>query len=165
MTESIPRTPAEILAQLRKVLETKALFCDIEGSRLLDALPYEVASEFLVQSVTKEQWEGGPRLRTLDDVKASVADYMEFAWAKANGHRGLSALRSLYHFRGLAWLAGKTELFEKLSKGHTFYGKPQLVAVCEAFGIAWKSFDDDKWVNAEGDEPLTAAQVLATLQG
>jgi len=69
---------------------------------------------------------------------------MPFAWEKANGCRGISASRSLRHMVAWLWLDGQDEFLEKWNdlRDYEYYGKPQLIAICELYGIDWKKFDD-----------------------
>ena len=85
---------------------------------------------------------------------------MGFAWDKANNRRGLSSGRSIDHMRTWLWLDGKDDLAEQI-EDYEYYGKPQLVAVCNEYGIDWKQYDDGEWVNNEDDTPKTAEEVLA----
>ena len=56
------------------------------------------------------------------------------------------------------------KLFISYVEGYEFYGKPQLVLICENYGIDWKKLDDDKWSNSEEDDPeFTAQEAMKTL--
>ena len=71
-----------------------------------------------------------------------MAEYMEFAWGKANGKRGLSAGRSMDHFSIWLWLDGEDDLAQSIRQEYEFYGKPQLVQIC-----AYLELDPSKWDN------------------
>lgn len=163
----IPRTHSEIVAQLRHVLASNPDPFGVEPSRLLDALPFELAKEWLRSEVTAGEWEQQPgRLRTLEDVMKSAVEYLPFAWAKANEARSSSSsIRSVAHFRGLAWLTGNAAFYEKMkSNPQRFDAKVALVAASEFFGVNWREYDNGKWRRTPDDEaPLTAEQALATL--
>lgn len=159
-TGAIPRTEAEIVARIKARGGPGVDIFGVERSRLLDALPPEAAQQFYRDGST-----AGPRkLDTREQCAAEVKSYLEFAWGKANGCRGLSSARSIAHFVGLVWLLGVEfdDLLAELtsSTDYRYYGKPQLVKVSERFGVDWRKLDNDQWVNAEGDEPLTAADAL-----
>lgn len=178
----LPRTVAETLARLRDVLARRADPFGIEPSRLLDSLPYDIAREFLTESVTKEQWEHGPRLYTLDAVRKAGAEYYAFAWGVANDRRMVSAIRTAAHYRGLAWLAGNDTLVATLTDLSTgedsaatqtgavaFYGKPLLVAAAELVGLDWRTYDDGKWflgqdTDAIEHEAMTAEAALDSVK-
>lgn len=163
----IPRTHPEIVARLRLVLANNPDPFGVEPSRLLDALPFELAKEWLRPEVTAESWEQQTgRLRTLDDVKRAAVDYLPFAWAKANEARNsASSIRSAAHFRGLAWLTGDDALIGKMQGNPCEWdAKRVLVAASEFFGVDWRPLDNGKWRRTPNDEaPLTAEQALATL--
>jgi len=92
-------------------------------------------------------------------LEVAIRGYMEFAWDKANNRRGISAMRSLAHMSAWLWIDGKDELALSINE-YNYYGKPQLVEICEVYGIDWKALDDGEWVTDEGAEPKTAEQVL-----
>lgn len=185
----LPRTIGETLARLRDVLARRADPFGIEPSRLLDALPFSVAREFLTEGVTEDGWEQGPRLYTLEAVRKSGADYYPFAWGSANDRRMVSAVRTAAHYRGLAWLAGNDALVALLTnpsngadiataQGLTwtppsgavaFYGKGLLVAAAELVGLDWRTFDNGQWflgqdTDATEHEAMTADAALATMR-
>ena len=68
---------------------------------------------------------------------------MPFACEKASGHRGISASRSIEHFRNWLWLLGDDELLE-FSGGDNNYincGAPILKAIADKYRFDWP--DDD----------------------
>jgi len=132
-----------------------ASFADFFGTRvgdLVEWLPFDKAREWLKPESTEEDWTkaGFPRPRTDDEVIGQIKSYMPFAWEKANGCRGLSAGRSLCHMSAWLWLLGVDDAVEQLDE-YSHYGKPQLRAICEAFGIDWHALDDGIWRNSEDD--------------
>jgi hypothetical protein len=134
-----------------------------ELSELLDWLDFEHAKPFLKETATREGWlEGGrPYEPTHDCVLKALRDYMPFAWEKANNNRGISAWRSLAHMQAWLWLLGETEAAARL-RDYSHYGKPQLRAICERYGIDWQSLDDGRWTNSEmagGSPPMPAANL------
>lgn len=158
----ITRTPDEIVARI-KALNSEDLF-GVERSRLLEALPYEHAKQFLRDDAphTAETWEA-ERVKDRKAVIAQIRGYLTFAWGKANECRGLSAQRSMSHFKGLLWLLGdQEELREWIGSPDTyaFYGKPALVKLSELVGFNWLEADNDEWRNAEGEDAITADEAL-----
>ena len=89
--------------------------------------------------------------RDEDSVKTEMLDYMPFAWTKANERKSLSAERSLEHMSAWLWLIGRDSAAIQISKYHQ-YGKPQLRAICEAFGWDWRQWDDGRWTEHEMEE-------------
>ncbi len=141
----------------------------VERSRLLESLPWETAKGFLGQDSThtEEGWEV-ERTRTRKSVIAQIRGYLEFAWGKANQCRGLSAQRSMSHFKGLIWLMGSEldGLYEWIGteEHYSFYGKPALVRVSDLVGFDWKRADNDEWRNGE-DKPFITADEALGLSG
>lgn len=111
-------------------------------------LTYENAKQFLKDSVTKEQFE--ETTYKGQTPKEVMIDYMPFAWDKANNCRGLSAGRSIQHYVAWLWLDGNDELAESI-EDYEFYGKPQLVQICEYLGIDPAQWDDGIRVNSESE--------------
>lgn len=145
------RTNDEILAKMRD-----ENWGDLFGTRqgdLLAWLPFEQAKEWLKPEATKETWDknGFPRASTDDAVFAEIKGYMPFAWEKANDCRWLSAGRSMYHMQAWLWLLGVDDAEVARLEDYTLYGKPQLRAICEAFGIPWQHLDNGAWRNNEDD--------------
>ena len=120
-------------------------------------LKYEHAKQFLDDDVTAVQWADLMEKRS---PKELIADYMEFAWDKANNCRGISAGRSLEHMKAWVWLDGQDDLLNIIEADYDHYGKPHLVAICEHYGYDWKLHDNNEWVNNEDETPKTAEQVL-----
>ena len=110
-----------------------------EIGEYIDCLDYEHGKPFLKKEVEKKDWKP----RRINPIK-EIKDYMPFAWEKANGCRGISAGRSLMHLTAWLWLDGQDEFLKKWNnlREYEYYGKPQLIAICELYGIDWKQFDD-----------------------
>lgn len=128
---------------------------DIFGTRVGDViefLSFNDVREWLKDEATEESWTkaGMPKARDPQTIIGLIRDYMPFAWDKANGCRGLSAGRSIMHMQAWLWMLGADEAVAQI-EDYSHYGKPQLKAICEAFGIDWKSLDDGVWRNSESD--------------
>ena len=140
------KTNEEILTKLRD----NDIF-DFFGTRFDDLIPFlsfEQAKEFLKDEVTVEEFAKIGKPLTQEAVISELKEYMPFAWKKANNCRGLSAGRSINHMQNWLWLLGEDEAAKEIEH-HQFYGKPQLRAICEKFGIDWKVLDDGEWRNDE----------------
>ena len=98
---------------------------------LVGFLPFEHARKWLKDDVTEEQWdEDRPRLE-IESVYAEAVDYLQFAWGKAEGHRGISAGRSVIKMQAYCWLLGYdgTPIDDD---GHYYpYGAPGLKLAAE----------------------------------
>jgi hypothetical protein len=130
------RTAAEIITRIGEVIDRDIL--GFETSALMEMLPFEAAKKFLKNGVTEEEWgEVPPRDR--ETLIARMLDYMPFAWEKANNERGISAGRSMAHYHSWTWLAGD-DLGDLLS--YNFYGKDNLVKICNYYGWDSAQWDD-----------------------
>ena len=108
---------------------------------LVEVLPFEAAKEYLAESFLSkenaaEEWEAF-RLKTDDDVKDKMLDYLSFAWDKADDCRSLSADRSIRHFAAWAWLIDD-ELYNKIEdmyeNDYAPYGTPILTYLSKELG-------------------------------
>lgn len=164
MTTPIPRTQDEIRAQFTASRDRD--FFGTEGQHLVEAMTFETAkaADIPKDDVTPDQWATARCLYTVEDVKAEILSYLIFAWDKANNCRGLSANRSLEHFRGWCWLLGAEgqAIMEHpdFNVNYRHYGKAALVRVSELVGFDWRAHDNDEWVNNEGESGITADQAL-----
>lgn len=140
------RTQDEIVARIDFI--DGDMFGAEEGD-LINFLDFEHAKPFLKEDVTEEQWS---KSKAGISPRGEIISYLPFAWDKANNCRGISASRSLSHFRAWVWLIDKDlyDMFEMLE--YEYYGKPHLVIVSEFVGFDWKKEDSDLWGNDEDDQ-------------
>lgn len=145
------RTQDEIVARIKARKEHD--FFGFEVSEYVNYLDYAHAKEFLKPETTQEQW-GKTGVRS---PAGAIKNYMPFAWDKANNCRGISAGRSICHMIAWLWLDGKdwAEI-----ENYQYYGKPQLVRICEEYGIDWRPLDDNRWTNNEGSKGISADEAL-----
>lgn len=129
------RTDEEILVRI-KSLESVDFF-GFETTDLIVRLPFDKATPFLKPEATEANWEQAPRDR--ESLLKEMQEYMPFAWEKANDGRGLSAGRSMAHYSAWTWLAGD-DLGEL--KDYQFYGKDNLVRICQHYGWDHSQWDD-----------------------
>jgi len=103
-------------------------------------LDFKNAKPYLKEGVTEERWGKIEKMGPVEKIK----DYMDFAWQKANGCRSISAGRSLRHMLAWLWLDEQDEFLKEWHnlEDYEYYGKPQLIAICELYGIDWKKYDD-----------------------
>lgn len=151
MQEKMKRTVEEIIAEIARQKEAGAWF---SPGDLICALPFEAAKPYLKDGAVESEWVQST------DPAGEIRNYMEFAWGKANGCRGLSAGRSVEHMQAWLWLDGKDELSRRLDDVYEFYGKPCLVLVCKEYGIDWRALDDDVWRNDESSDGMSAQSAL-----
>lgn len=129
------RTDQEILDRIQEVIHNDWL--GTQRSDLISCLPFDTAKPFLNEDVESDAWEVESRDR--DAVLARMLDYMPFAWEKANRGRGISAGRSMDHYTSWVWLLGD-ELGDLTD--YQFYGKDNLVLICQKYGWDHKQWDD-----------------------
>jgi len=147
------RTQNEIVSKIKEIKVGD--FFGFKTQDLVGYLDFEHAKEFLKEGVKAEQWT----LATKSPAE-QIAEYMPFAWDKANNCRGLSAGRSVNHMEAWTWLDGKDDLSDGLEDIYEYYGKPCLVAVCNEYGIDWRALDDNRWRNDEDGEYKSADDAL-----
>lgn len=141
------RTQSEIVERIEKVREID--FLGFETGEYTFYLNFEHARPYLKEGTTEEQWASHPEL-TDEAVKKEMREYIEFAWEKANGFRGISAGRSIDHYRAWFWLLGEAEAETELNEeNYEFYGKNQLVWITEWLGLDPEKYDDGVRLNEE----------------
>jgi len=82
----------------------------------------------------------------LDAVKAEMDSYMPFALSKAREHRGLSSMRTIWHYRAWLFLLDDDDgvAFAEDESNYANYGVPILLWVCTKYGI---NFPDEPWAS------------------
>ena len=141
----LPWTQEQIQARAREVSTSGRDFFGVETKRLVSALDFEHAKEFLKPSVSEGDWT--PEIASYGDVVSEIRSYLPFAWEKARGQRGLSAGRSLSHFAGLVWLLGPdySGLVGRLLKmDDSGYGEALLQEVGDLDVIGYDAFFEVK---------------------
>ena len=136
MAVATKRTQDEIV---RRIEERKSH--DVLGFERSDYIPrldYQHAKPYLKEGTTAEEW--AQSTADVMDPLEEAKDYMDFAWEKANGERGISASRSISHFIAWVWLSGDDEFASELERMESSdfypYGKPILRRICEKYGWA-----------------------------
>ena len=106
-----------------------------ENSDLAVYLSYENLKEFILSKLTKEEWDKVRMTLSDDIVKSEIKDYLSSAFDIANNQRGISAFRSLNHFRNWIWLLGDDELLTFLDDDDNYpmYGLPILKKIKEKY--------------------------------
>lgn len=135
------RTQEEIVKRIRE--RQPEDFLGFEIPDYLGALTRETAEglrgDILKPDADVSDWK--PTYSTDEEVRAEAIRYMEFAFGKAHGERGISAGRSLMHYRAWLWLIGEDQ-FEDIEDAADGYGQNQLRRVCEFLGIDPKEHGD-----------------------
>lgn len=125
----LARTIEEIKARIAEV--EAGDFFGAEIQELICSLPFADAQAWLKSDATPADWT--PAL-TAQKVHARAVAYLPFAMGKATDHRGLSASRSIDHYRGWMWLLGKDSEIDW--EDYAQYGAPILRQVAELLGAA-----------------------------
>jgi hypothetical protein len=137
------KAESEIIARI-EARKDRDIF-GFEWPYYLDLLPFEAAKPYLKEDATGEDW----KVKTLDEIRAEAVEYMSFAWDKANNCRGISASRSISHYQAWLWALGADETWVDGLSDYQFYGKPQLVEICNYLGLDSKQWDDGIRSNSE----------------
>jgi hypothetical protein len=131
----IERTDEEILARWEAIKDSD--FFGVRSGELLCRLPFEKIKPYLKEDAREEDWTTVGKDR--ETILSEMLAYMPFAWEKANNERGLSASRSMDHYTEWVWLLGDD--LGNLSD-YEFYGKDNLVKICEKYGWDAGQWDD-----------------------
>ena len=123
------RTIEEILLKLEEVIGSNEDFFGVQKNSLIEALEYEDAKEFLKEGVTKESWDEGRVKYNLKELMQRMKEYLDFAFDKAENGRGLSAGRSLDHYRIWFWLITEPEMEMHTQDEYGDYGKSILTDI------------------------------------
>lgn len=135
------KTQQQILDRILDIKEQ--IFLGFEAKILLEFLTAE-SIETLRGVVVKEDADFSdhvPKTPDEETIKSEMREYMEFAWGKANGFRSLSAMRSIQYYQAWLWLLGE-HAFAKDLDGYRYYGKYELVRICDYLGLDSSQWDD-----------------------
>jgi len=142
----------DITEVMKTVLKEDSL--GLTAADPIEFMTLEQAKEFLKKEAYEKYRSGEESWEYKEYTPANVVkvmkDYMKFAWDKANGCRGISAWRSIMHYRNWLYMLG--EDFDSLREwieDYEYYGKPQLAVLSELLHINWKEYDNGMWVNSE----------------
>jgi len=135
------KTQEEIMLRIDEIGDND--FLGFETTDLYSALTKANAIEMLIrknpdaESIEKDLADYEQIYRTNEDIIEQMKKYMSFAVEKAVNHRGISASRSVAHYRAWTWLINDSETFEFLSDGSNYqnYGAPMLKYVAEKYDI------------------------------
>ena len=133
-----PRTQDEIAERVESRRPTD--FLGFETSEYIDYLDFDHAKPYLKEDAAQGDWD---TFRAgVVPPKDAMAKYMEFAFGKAHGERGISANRSISHMIAWAWVSGDDELLSLTEGEYSGYGLSILRGICEHLGIDPKEHGD-----------------------
>jgi hypothetical protein len=143
------RTDDEILARIKKISPDDWL--GTQQNDLVTALSWHAVQPFLTDEgrlIGPENWDD-THVHTDEQVRNQIRDYLPFAIDKALNHRGISAGRSIDHFRSWVWLLGDAPYSAIDWDNYAQYGAPILKQVSELVEFPWPTSDapDDRLLN------------------
>ena len=126
------RTQEEILNRLRNSDD----FFGTQQGDLLEYLEFEHAKEFLKPEYVEKVESGEEKWEVRADPKKEILEYLDFAYEKAEGQRGLSAGRSMLHFKSWIWLDDEDFYKKVIDKidNYSDYGIPALDEISKHYG-------------------------------
>ncbi len=139
---AITRSQADIVSRIEAIKSTD--FFGFRTSDLIGFLDFEHAKPYLKPEATAANWTAISSDR--NSVLKTMEDYMDFAWEKANDCRGISAGRSMAHYTEWVWMLGDENLFGNLER-YEYYGKDNLVKLCQHYGWDHTKWDDGERIN------------------
>ncbi|TDD77706.1 hypothetical protein [Actinomadura rubrisoli] len=132
------RTPEEITARI-KGIDADGDWLGFRREVLVQALDFEDARAYLRADATEQEWN---LQRHDDDLWAAAARYYEFALTKIEGHRGISANRSVDKLGEFAWLLGRDDVIDVMdAAGYPQYGAPKVKAFGDALGMPFPEYE------------------------
>ena len=174
-------TDEEIIARAEECIDRGDKFKN-ELHEYTSCLPADAG--FLRADTTPDQLDEWTRLvytePTKENMLQKIQQAMPYAWEYANNQEDKKVKRLLQRFIAWAWLCGEEELSNSLAhcialtygpvsgivslvpcyETYRFYGKPQLTAISNKFGIEWQKYDNDEWRDPEVSKTYTATKVL-----
>jgi hypothetical protein len=137
------KTQQEILSRARRINDMED-WLGVERAELCLAMESETYRELnpAIKEEDEELVAKLPVYKTDEDVLDEMHSYLSFAFGKAYGQRGISAGRSIDHFRGLSFLVDDElhrVVTEMTKNNYGPYGLPILRYI-------------DKWLQQRGYE-------------
>lgn len=134
--ETKMRTPEELGARYKEIDAENRIF-PFESLTIAEYMTAEQLTPYLKRDADPNAFDGWrPKPLTAEGVLKEMGEYMPFAWEKAAGERGISALRSVAKYRAWLWLLGRDDLLEEMDKReYNDYGKAILRWLCGVFAI------------------------------
>lgn len=114
--------------------ETKDLL-NVQKKDLLEFMEFETVKDLLNEEYVK-QVEAGEKKWEIENPKEKILDYLPFAYEKAENERGISAGRSMLHFKTWIWLDDPSFYDDILPmlENYSNYGLPTLKRIADKYG-------------------------------
>lgn len=135
METKTKRTQQEIADRVEKVIG-EDLF-GFKSEVLIPYLEFDRAKVYLNDGVTAAEWA---RITSdVDAAPAEGAEYFQFAVAKCEDERGISANRSVMKLAEWAWLDGQDDLAEQMEDDDNYgwYGRTALEMYAAHYDLPW----------------------------
>lgn len=135
------KTQEEIMLRIKELqgndflgFETSDLYGALTANNVIEMLLH-AGSDKSKEELEKELVDHKP-YETNEQIIAEMKRYMDFAVGKAVNHRGISASRSVGHYRSWVWLINDQESFDFLNDDSNYqnYGAPMLKYIAEKYG-------------------------------
>lgn len=160
------RTRVEILDRLKVLANPDAPDRDVHDSHramyLVAFLPYRVAKRYLNPKIDRVAWAGVQIEPIPERVHYILREaILPAAWKAANARRADHVTKFLLNVEMMLWVLGDSpeDARSLVSDRFDFYGKPQLVLLCERFGAEdWPHWDDDRWISAKDELLILRAE-------
>lgn len=163
------RTRPELLARIKALVaaaaaDPKDSLDSMRASYLIQFLPFRVAKRYLRDSIDRVGWAAVQQ--ELDEIRIRFlfGELVPAAFRAANVRRTVDVTRFLLQFEMFLWVLGDDEEAARAAMFERFkhFGKPQLVGLCDRFGLDdWTHWDDNKWVDNDQQLVLSATEALA----
>jgi len=127
------RTQAEILERFEKADD----FFGTQKGDLISYMEFENAKPHLKEDYVKKFEKAEEKWKVSNAPKKEILEYLDFAYDKAEDERGLSAGRSMLHFKTWIWLDDEKFYNEViyLIDNYTNYGIPALDKISQHYGF------------------------------
>jgi len=126
------RSQSEILKRFEEADD----FLGTQKADLGAYLEFENVKAFLNEEYIAQVESGEEVWEASTDPKKEILDYLPFAYEKARNERGISAGRSMLHFKTWIWLDDEKFYNEviDLIDNYTHYGIPALNKIAKHYG-------------------------------
>ena len=129
------RSQEEILERFNKVNDVFGT----QKSDLIDYMEFKTAKEFLKDEYVKQVESGEKEWEQTMNPKKEILGYLDFAYGKAHNERGLSAGRSMLHFKTWIWIDDEkfyNEIVDEMDS-YNDYGLAVLDKISKHYGFVY----------------------------
>lgn len=127
------RSQTEIVDRFNKADD----FMGTQKSDLVEFMNFKNAKPYLNEEYVKQVESGKEKWEVKTDAKKEILEYLDFAYQKAEDERGLSAGRSMLHFKTWIWLDDEkfyNEIIDMIDD-YDDYGIPTLDKISKHYSF------------------------------